>query len=356
MEQIKENAQKLINKLDAKDFGIYFFTLDTKGNPTAGVANIYEHVKILTELGYNAYILHEEIEYTSVGEWLGDEYSKLKHVAIKAQNHEITNNDIIVIPEVFANVMEQWVNVPAKKVVLCQSYDYIFELLKIGMSWGNFGIRDVITTTQTQANYIKSVFPHVTTHVVPVSIPDYFKPSDKPKKPVISILTRDQKDALKIVKSFYAQYPIYKWITFRELRGMTRKNFAKSLGESCLSIWVDPISGFGTFPVESIECETPVIGVIPNMVPEWMAKTTEDGQTIIKGNGVWVNNTLAIPELIANFMKVWFEDSVPASITDGIKESKGRYTYDSQLKSVSEVYGGLVNKRKEEILASIEKQ
>ena len=39
-------------------FGIYFFTIDTKGNPTAGVANIYEHVKVLRELGYDAKILH----------------------------------------------------------------------------------------------------------------------------------------------------------------------------------------------------------------------------------------------------------------------------------------------------------
>jgi hypothetical protein len=38
-----------------------FFTLDTKGNPTAGIANIYEHVKLLNELGYNATILHEKM-------------------------------------------------------------------------------------------------------------------------------------------------------------------------------------------------------------------------------------------------------------------------------------------------------
>jgi len=35
-----------IKKITDKDFGIYFFTLDTKGNPTAGVATIYEHVKV----------------------------------------------------------------------------------------------------------------------------------------------------------------------------------------------------------------------------------------------------------------------------------------------------------------------
>jgi hypothetical protein len=43
-------AKGVIKKLEDKDFSLYFFTLDTKGNPTAGIANIYEHVKLLNEL------------------------------------------------------------------------------------------------------------------------------------------------------------------------------------------------------------------------------------------------------------------------------------------------------------------
>jgi hypothetical protein len=43
-EQIQQ-GKKTVEKLENKDFTLYFFTLDTKGNPTAGIANIYEHVK-----------------------------------------------------------------------------------------------------------------------------------------------------------------------------------------------------------------------------------------------------------------------------------------------------------------------
>ena len=57
------NLSTAIEKIENKDFGIYFFTLDTKGNPTAGVANIYEHVKVLRDLGYNAQILHDKNDY-----------------------------------------------------------------------------------------------------------------------------------------------------------------------------------------------------------------------------------------------------------------------------------------------------
>jgi len=76
-----------IKKITEKDFGIYFFTLDTKGNPTAGVATIYEHVKLLRELGFNAQILHDKNDYKlredesgmGIAEWLGEEYANLPH-------------------------------------------------------------------------------------------------------------------------------------------------------------------------------------------------------------------------------------------------------------------------------------
>jgi hypothetical protein len=70
-----------------------FFTLDTKGNPTAGIANIYEHVKLLNELGYNATILHEKMiinvlvdeNANGINEWLGEEYANLPHAQLRVK-------------------------------------------------------------------------------------------------------------------------------------------------------------------------------------------------------------------------------------------------------------------------------
>ena len=199
MEKKQEKVVDFITKIDNKEFGLYFFTLDTKGNPTAGIANIYEHVKILNELGYKASILHEKNDYHGVEEWLGESYAKLSHVSIESQNLNLRAIDFIIIPEIFANVMEQVKEFPCKKIVFSQSYTYILELLGIGNRWDlNFGFRDVITTSERQAEYIKDLFPQIDTHVIPPAIPDFFKPTDKLKKPIISILTRDQKTALKI--------------------------------------------------------------------------------------------------------------------------------------------------------------
>lgn len=347
-------ANEVIEKLNNKDLNFYFFTLDTKGNPTAGIANIYEHVKVLNGLGVKAYILHEKNDYKlrgdengmGISDWLGEEYANLPHVSIENQQLNISPVDFIVIPEIFSNIMEQVKSFPCKKVVFCQNYDYLLELLPIGKRWNtDFGFNDVITTTTKQAIYVSNLFPSIRTHIVPVSIPKYFQPNEKPKIPMIAMLSRNQTDSIKIAKSFYLQYPMYKWITFKDMRGLSRETFASELAKCCLAVWVDDASGFGTFPLEAMECNTPVIGKIPNLVPEWMESTDENNNTFIKNNGVWTNTTINIPELIATYIKLWLEDSVPTDLLNGIEESKGGYTEEKQKRTLSEVYDGLVKNR-----------
>lgn len=354
IQKAKEMAKVAIDKINNKDFTIYFFTLDTKGNPTAGIANIYEHVKILRELGYNACILHEKNDYHGVTGWLGAEYANLPHKSIENQDLNISASDFIVIPEVFSNVMQQTAQFPCKRVVLCQSYDYILELLNIGMSWSFYGIQDVITTSPKISQYVKSLFPNIRTWEIPVGIPEYFTSDDKPKKPIIAIHTRNQQETLKIIKTFYLQNPIYKWITFKDMRGMPREAFAETLSECCLSVWVDDISSFGTFPIESIKCNVPVIGKIPNIIPEWMEKTEENGHIDVKNNGVWTNNTLHIPNLISEFMKLWLEDNIPSEIIDGMEETKQLYSIEDEKAKIEEVYTHFFNTRIAEIDAKLE--
>lgn len=358
--QLKE----VIGNLENKNFRLYFFTLDTKGNPTAGIANIYEHVKLLNELGYQAYILHEKNDYKlrgdengfGVADWLGEEYANLPHASIEGQELMISPSDFIIIPEIFSNIMDQVKGFPCKKIVLSQSYDYLLELLPVGKRWDfDYGFNDVITTSKKQAGYIKSLFPSIMTHVVPVSIPEYFKPTGKPKVPVVAILTRNAGDATKLAKAFYLQFPIYKWVTFKELRGLSREKFATELEKCCLAVWIDDQAGFGTFPLEAIECNTPVIGKMPNMLPEWLESIEPNGELTVKNNGVWTNTTLNIPELVATYLKIWLEDAVPSDLLEGMAESRGLYTTENQKLSISEVYGAIIENRTSELKITLEK-
>lgn len=365
--QIENQISQLkdvIGNLENKNFKLYFFTLDTKGNPTAGIANIYEHVKMLNELGYNSYILHEKNDYKlrgdengqGIADWLGEEYANLPHASIEGQELLISPSDFIIIPEIFSNIMDQVKGFPCKKIVFSQSYDYLLELLPIGKRWDfDYGFNDVITTSNKQANYVKSLFPSVKTHTIPVSIPEYFKPTGKPKTPVIAVVTRNAGDATKLAKSFYLQFPIYKWVTFKELRGLSRQKFATELEKCCLAVWIDDQAGFGTFPLEAMECNTPVIGKMPNMLPEWMENIEPNGEVSVKNNGVWTNTTLNIPELIATYLKIWLEDAVPSDLLESMAESRGQYTVEAQKQAINNVYGAIFENRASELKITLEK-
>jgi hypothetical protein len=350
---VKDTIKKIVNK----DFGIYFFTLDTKGNPTAGVATIYEHVKILRELGFNAQILHDKNDYRlkgdeegmGIADWLGEEYAELPHISIESQQLQVGPQDFVIIPEAFASIMKQTVNFPCKRIVFLQSYEYIFEMLEIGENWNAFGINEVITTNDNLKKYVESVFRNLVTEVIPIGIPDYFKNSEKPKMPTVAISARDKREILKIVKVFFQKYPHYRFVTFRDMSGLPRKEFAKSLSESFLGVWVDELSSFGTFPLEAMKSETPVIGKIPRMIPEWMGETDENGGLKLIDNGVWVTNLNAIPDMVATMVGLYLEDALPENVLNTMKEYENKYSEENSKQHIKEVYNRIIGRRLTEL-------
>ena len=350
-EEIVNSLKQNLEKIDNNDFSIYFFVIDTKGAPMGSVANIYEHVKILTEMGFKASILHEKNEYTQkqqpfINTWLGTEYGELPHSSIEDQSIKIGATDFIIIPELFANVMEQTATLPGKRIVFCQSYDYITETLQPGKSWKDYNITDCITTTENQKEYIENLFNNgIKVKVVPVGVDERFQEPTKPKKPIINIFTKDQRDTVKIFKTFYLKFPHLKWVTFRDMRSMDKNTFAKAMAESCLSIWVDDIGGFGTFPLESMKSGTPVIGKMPNLANGWMGEK----------NGIWVDTINMIPDLASQYIQAWLEDNQPKEMLEAMKETVSKYTIETQKTAIEEVYKTLISERRTEVETALSK-
>jgi hypothetical protein len=357
-QQILERNQQIletIKKIEDKDFNIYFFVLDSKGNPIAELAYIYEHAKVLRDSGLNASIITEKNDYTGVGEWLGEEYMNIPHTSIESQNLKVGPQDFLIIPEIFANVMDQTKQFPCKRIVFSQSYDYILEILNLGAKWTDYGIKDCITTSEKQKQYIKELFPLVNVEVIPIGIPDYFKPTDKLQKPIVALSCRDPRDTTKIVKSFYLKYPQYKWVTFRDMKGLPRTSFAQILSEACLGVWVDPIAGFGTFPLEAMKSGVPVIGRVPHMTPEWMEQpSTENNQDkMLKENGIWTYDTLRLPDLIATFIRLWLEDNIPNDVYEKMKDTPMEYSMEKMNSSIVEYYNKQIAARLSELASTI---
>ena len=213
-EQITKLERSIQNMRD-KTSRIYFLVQDTKGNAKASVSYIYDMALSLKRSGYNSIILHEKNDYIGVSEWLGEEYmDELPHKSIDGQNLEVSPEDLIVIPEIYGFIMDQITKLPCGKIVLSQSYDYIFETLQPGQTWSQLGFLKCITTSEKQKEYIESVMRNVSVDVIEPVISDKFKKSEHPPKTIIAIHTREHRDTINLVKTFYTKYPQYRWFNY----------------------------------------------------------------------------------------------------------------------------------------------
>jgi len=343
---LKEKVLKSIEILKNKQARIYFMVQDTKGNAKASVRLIYQMAKALKDAGYNPIILHEKSDYSGVSAWLEEDYMELPHRAIEGQNLEISPEDFIVVPEIFGFVMEQIKKLPCAKIVLSQAYSWIVETLQPGQSWFQYGFMKCITTTNSQKEYIEKVMRQSSFDIVKPYISENFHPKEVPPMPIIGVHTKEQSDAINIIKTFYLKFPQYRWFTFRDLRGLSEYEFANSLRDCFVSVWVDDHSGFGTFPLESMKSNVPVIGKIPNMTPEWI---TED-------NGVWISDQTIIPDVIADFIQNWLEDNIKPEMYVEMKKTAEKYSDKQEFESsVVSLFEGYIKTRTESFEEQISK-
>ena len=326
-----------IDNLKEKKSRIYFLVQDTKGNAKASIAYIYRLALTLKNNGYNAIILHEKVDYTGVSTWLGEEYMEnLPHKPIEGENLEVSPEDLIIIPELFGFVMSQLTKMPCGKIVLCQAYDHILETLQPGATWTQLGFLKCIITSDYQKDLVEGLMRNISFDILQPYISETFEKQILPPNPIIAIHSREQRESINIIKSFYIKYPQYRWVTFRDMRGLSEQEFASVLKDSFLSVWIDETSSYGTFPLESMKVGVPVIGLTPNLVPTWMNEN----------NGVWVNNKIQILDFIADFLQNWLEDNVKQDLyTEMIKTVENLPSKtDFETKTV-ELFSGYINTR-----------
>jgi len=329
---LNEKVKQSIQNLRDKNSKIYFLIQDTKGNAKGSVRLTYQIAKTLLDAGFNPIILHEKKEYAGVVAWLDEEYMSIPHRAIEGQNLDVAPEDFIVVPELFGYVMEQIKNLPCGKIVFTQNYNHIVETLQPGQNWAQYGFFKCLTTTTKQQEYVETVMRQSSFDIIKPLITDSFYPKNVPPMPIIGVHTKNQEDTINIIKTFYLKFPQYRWFTFRDLRGLSEKEFANSLRDCFVSVWIDDESGFGTFPLESMASEVPVIGKIPNIQPEWM---NDD-------NGVWITNKTMICDFIADYIQNWLEDNIKTELYENMKKTVENYTnkqeFDSTVISLFENY------------------
>lgn len=343
-----ENIKESVERLEKKDFTFFFFVMDTKGNPSGSLAYIYRTAYSLQEMGYNVVMLHQEKEFVGVENWLGEKYASLKHVNVESENVEIRPSDFLFIPEIYANVMSQTKNLPCKKIAILQNQSYLTSTIPVGVTWDDMNIKEAVVNTKANEELIKAYFPQITTHVVEPSIPSVFRESKEPQKLIINIVSKEQTNVDKIIKPFYWLYPVYKWVSFRDLRGLPEDVLAEALNTAAITIWIDDETDFGYTFLEALRSGTIVIAKIPNNPTDWMLDEKGD---LIEGP-IWFNNLRELPKIISSVVRTWTLDNIPDEIYEFSKKTSELYSVETQKEQIAEVY---INKIKENRRTELQK-
>lgn len=340
-----------INKINNKEFNIYFFVIDSKGNPSGSLSYIYKLALILSENGYNVGMLYQDDEFIGVKDWLGEEYANIPHYNVNNGDVNISVSDILFIPEIFASVMNQTKKLPCKRIAILQNFNFLTEFIPLSIQWGDYGIVDCITQTKQQSDLIKSYFPYIKTSVIPPYIDDsIFYETDDLKDLYINIVSQnDQSYINRIVKPFYWKYPAYRWVSFKDLRGLSQENFANELRKGCITIWVDTDTNFGYTPIEAMKCGSIVIAKIPNDIPEW----AKDENGNLLENIVWFDNVQDLHSIIANLVIAWTYDNVPKVIKETQDKVISLYNKENTINHLLYYINNITEKRKNEMISLI---
>lgn len=369
--EVINRIQNEIDKLNNKDFTLFFFTIDSKNVPTGSLVYTYEMALALKKLGYKVKMLYQiDNEYSDreikkrqskgtynkmdeqifcgVSEWMGTEYGELEHVNISKEGAwSVAPSDFLFIPEVFSSLMSQTFihKIPCQRYVLLQNFDYVTDFIPFGTQWINFGIRDCVATTELQANLIKDVMPYVRTTVINPYIPEYFRKPIQPKNLIVNVISKKQSDVNKLMKTFYWKYPMYKFISFKDLRGMNREHYAEQLKEGVITIWIDENTSFGYGALEAMRCGNIVIGKFPENVQEWMVD--EDGELL--DNVIWFDNMTQLPEVLSKVIGSWMQDEIPSELIESMERTNQLYKKSEYDKNISDFINDIVTKRIQEL-------
>ena len=350
IEKIKISLDKLVNKKSK-----FLFVVPESQSPVASVYEIYFHATVVKNLGYEVIIMVEKGDYVAPA-WIEKELTNHPHMSMSDPKLQVGPEDIMVIPEVYSNIMEQTKNLPCLRIGLLQSVDYMTSSLIPGTDWQSFGIRDVITTSQTLKEWLETFYgaDKFDIKTYNIGIPEYFERTSVPQQPVISVIGRNANEISKFVKLFFSKYPQYNWLTFDPMvtkskppQPMRRVDFAKRLQNNFAAIWIDRIASFGTFPLECMKSGTIPICLKPDIMPEYMIERDEKGVPVktVEGAGVWTENYYDLPVLAGDVLIKFLDDNISPELYNIMKTVASKYNQtDSEIRLI-EIYTELVNKR-----------
>ena len=138
---------------------------------------------------------------------------------------------------------------------------------------------------------------------------------------------------------------MFKWVSFRELRGLPKQEYANALREAEITIWVDDDSSFGYSALEAMKSGNIVIAKTTNNEMPWSKTNNEYNDSCI-----WFDNFNDVHRIIASVIRSIVTDVVPEKIVNDAKVVSEHYSKNVTETQIVEYVKTTIEKRKNEYL------
>jgi hypothetical protein len=252
-------------------------------SPSGGMSVLFKQAKILSENGYVVKFLYQGNEVFNPT-WMDFDISHIEKIKINSINSfRFNNDDTLIIPEGFGNIIYETRNTKYNRIVFAQSWIYILSSLPKPMSWKDCGITKVITISDGITDYINNIMPGLDIYQYKQSISNIFKPNINKEFKVCYSATRSNiqhLNVINLINNIKLNGDIIKNVQFIELKNLNKLDFSNLLSECIFCLYTDEIAGFGTLPLEAMACNTHVIGF----------KNIGNKEYVKDNNGFWCQN------------------------------------------------------------------
>jgi hypothetical protein len=222
--------------------------------PSGGTKTLYRHVHHLCALGYDAYIVHQQRDFRLT--W----HAYSAPILWLADRPQLTQDDVLVIPEVMPALMQQTQRFAGRRIVIALSWSPAYWGLSPGQSWRDFGITRVMTVSPVIQAYVRWSMgleallcrEYVDPHLY------YWEPDGKRLE--VAYLTRKDRSGAWLQGVLQRRADPLDQVAWRPLQNLAEAVYAQHLRTARVYLVSHLQEGMNTSVLEAMACGCLVVG------------------------------------------------------------------------------------------------
>lgn len=231
---------------------IYF--LEPFNFPSGGVAVIYEHVEILSQNGFNAFV-------ALPGHPAQDFYGSRAPILLHEGKLDLSDDDIYVMPEGFLAYLNLIGESRGRKIMFCQNQYNMQFTFNLAPGFAEYGVDKVFVSSQAIQDFMRDVYGLRDVPLIPPAIKEVFHTGMEPKIRQIAFMPRKlPQEAAYIQATFWRMYPQWAHVPWVAIDQISQSACADILRQSAVFLSLSHQESLGLPPLEAMACGCLVAG------------------------------------------------------------------------------------------------